>query len=154
MNGHPRVRILFLGLTFLAFLTGAMIASLWIPLEAADAIVDDAGGAATWFVPVVLVGISGIIFAAITASHRSRGWITLTAAAAVLLVGLAFTYPSTSVACQSQTTEAVPQLGGTTEAAPPSSGSESPLDDTDLSGLQVESQAVDTAPSTSGDPPC
>ena len=134
-------RILLLGALFIVFGIGALAAVLWIPLEAADAVVDDATN--VWYLPVILVGVSVVIFAVITASHRTRGWIALTASAALLLVGLGLTYPSTAVNCRSSSTEAAEQPGDGTSV----------LDDTDLSGLNVEDAQTDTTPAVT-DPAC
>lgn len=81
----------------LVFLFGAMVALLWIPVEAAGAV--SSGADWVWYIALTLLVIPLIYFAIAAVRSRTQAAVVLTTISAVLLVGVLLTYPNDSVAC-------------------------------------------------------
>jgi hypothetical protein len=79
------------------FMVGAMVALLWVAVELGDSVADGADW--IWYLALVLMLGTTILFAITSVRWRSRGVIVLTVASTALLVAVVLTYPSNGVAC-------------------------------------------------------
>lgn len=84
-------------LLLVTFIFGAVVALLWITVEAAGAVTD--GSDWIWYLALGLTVVPAILFLIAMLRSRTRATIALTATAAVLLGGVLLTYPNGSVAC-------------------------------------------------------
>jgi len=97
----------------ITFMLGAIFGVFWIVLELAGAVTE--GSDWVWYLALALTIVPAILFLVVAARARTRAVVAFTAVAALLVVGVALTYPTDKAACG-------PDSGQTANGNGPSDG--------------------------------